>query len=254
MASTASPTAFCPRRIKGRSSARRAPVANVERADKTTRHPAAQAPADGDARPIAPRTRPGRRTPSSRRSPTTNSRSACRRLSPELADLSQEIESDAGDVRPERRLAGDEGVRAELSAGAAAGRARRAVRAGHDPGGNGDRWDQHTDLKDGHQKNAHSVDQPITASADGPARRGLLDETLVVWGGRVRPHSLCPGLERPRPQPVRLHDLDGGRRGEGRHGLRIDRRVRLPRDREQARDARPARHDAALCSASTTPS
>ncbi len=51
------------------------------------------------------------------------------------------------------------------------------------PGGNGDRWDQHTDLKDGHQKNAHSVDQPITALLTDLRARGLLDETLVVWGG-----------------------------------------------------------------------
>ena len=31
-------------------------------------------------------------------------------------------------------------------------------------GGNGDRWDQHGNLKDGHAKNALSVDQPIAAN------------------------------------------------------------------------------------------
>jgi hypothetical protein len=51
------------------------------------------------------------------------------------------------------------------------------------PGGNGDRWDQHSKLQDGHQKNALSVDQPIAALLKDLKARGLLDETLVIWSG-----------------------------------------------------------------------
>ncbi len=51
------------------------------------------------------------------------------------------------------------------------------------PGGNGDRWDQHAGLKDGHTKNALTVDQPIGALLADLAQRGLLDSTLVVWSG-----------------------------------------------------------------------
>jgi hypothetical protein len=51
------------------------------------------------------------------------------------------------------------------------------------PGGSGDRWDQHNNLKDGHQKNSLSVDQPIGALLTDLETCGLLDETLVVWGG-----------------------------------------------------------------------
>ena len=51
------------------------------------------------------------------------------------------------------------------------------------PGGNGDRWDQHNDLFDGHTKNAKSVDQPIGALLADLKERGLLDSTLVVWTG-----------------------------------------------------------------------
>jgi hypothetical protein len=51
------------------------------------------------------------------------------------------------------------------------------------PGGNGDRWDQHGNLRDGHTKNALSVDQPIGALLTDLEQRGLLDQTLVVWGG-----------------------------------------------------------------------
>lgn len=51
------------------------------------------------------------------------------------------------------------------------------------PAGNGDRWDQHNDLKDGHEKNSHSVDQPIAALLTDLKSRGLLDDTLVLWAG-----------------------------------------------------------------------
>ena len=45
----------------------------------------------------------------------------------------------------------------------------------------GDRWDQHGDLKAGHEANAHAVDQPIAALILDLKRRGLLESTLVVW-------------------------------------------------------------------------
>ena len=51
------------------------------------------------------------------------------------------------------------------------------------PAGNGDRWDQHGNLVDGHTKNAKSVDKPIAALIHDLKQRGLLDETLLVWCG-----------------------------------------------------------------------
>lgn len=51
------------------------------------------------------------------------------------------------------------------------------------PSGNGDRWDQHGSLQDGHGKNCKTVDQPIAALIKDLRRTGLLDSTLVVWGG-----------------------------------------------------------------------
>ena len=47
----------------------------------------------------------------------------------------------------------------------------------------GDRWDQHSNLKQGHENNARAVDQPIAALLKDLRARGLLDETLVVWAG-----------------------------------------------------------------------
>lgn len=44
-------------------------------------------------------------------------------------------------------------------------------------------WDQHSDLKSGHEKNALATDLPIAGLLRDLKQRGLLDETLVIWGG-----------------------------------------------------------------------
>ena len=46
-----------------------------------------------------------------------------------------------------------------------------------------DRWDQHGNLKKGHQDNSLTVDQPIAGLLKDLKSRGLLDETLVIWAG-----------------------------------------------------------------------
>ena len=44
-------------------------------------------------------------------------------------------------------------------------------------------WDQHSDLKKGHEKNSKEVDLPIATLLQDLKQRGLLDETLVIWSG-----------------------------------------------------------------------
>ena len=44
-------------------------------------------------------------------------------------------------------------------------------------------WDQHSDLKNGHEKNAREVDLPIAGLLQDLKMRGLLEDTLVWWGG-----------------------------------------------------------------------
>lgn len=51
------------------------------------------------------------------------------------------------------------------------------------PAVGGDRWDQHGNLKEGHENNARAVDQPIAALLQDLKGLGLLDTTLVVWAG-----------------------------------------------------------------------
>ncbi len=44
-------------------------------------------------------------------------------------------------------------------------------------------WDQHNKLKNGHGTRARTTDQPIAALIGDLKARGLLDDTLILWGG-----------------------------------------------------------------------
>ncbi len=45
------------------------------------------------------------------------------------------------------------------------------------------KWDQHDNLKNDHAKNAREVDKPIAGLLIDLKRRGLFQDTLVIWGG-----------------------------------------------------------------------
>ena len=44
-------------------------------------------------------------------------------------------------------------------------------------------WDQHYELREGHETNAQQVDRPIAGLLKDLKGRGLLEDTLVIWGG-----------------------------------------------------------------------
>lgn len=44
-------------------------------------------------------------------------------------------------------------------------------------------WDQHGNLYQGHTKNAAEVDKPIAGFLTDLKKRGMLEDTLVLWGG-----------------------------------------------------------------------
>lgn len=48
---------------------------------------------------------------------------------------------------------------------------------------NDDNWDAHTDIVKNHTLHAGETDQPIAALLKDLKQRGMLDETLVIWGG-----------------------------------------------------------------------
>jgi hypothetical protein len=56
-----------------------------------------------------------------------------------------------------------------------------------------DRWDQHDNLKEGHERNARAVDQPIAGLLKDLKARGLLDQTLVLWGGEFGRTPMAQG-------------------------------------------------------------
>jgi hypothetical protein len=58
----------------------------------------------------------------------------------------------------------------------------RFVQIFHGSNGGAGAWDAHGDLRNGHSRLCAQVDQPIGALLKDLKRRGLLDETLVVWG------------------------------------------------------------------------
>ena len=51
-------------------------------------------------------------------------------------------------------------------------------------------WDDHTNLDEGLKKNCDITDKPVSALIEDLKQRGLLDETLVVWGGEFGRTSL----------------------------------------------------------------
>ncbi len=59
----------------------------------------------------------------------------------------------------------------------------------------GDRWDQHSGLKEGHENNARATDQPIAALLTDLKARGLLDTTLVVWAGEFGRTPMAQGAD-----------------------------------------------------------
>jgi hypothetical protein len=102
---------------------------------------------------------------------------------PELMDLKGETEAT-------KRLYGlDAKYAPTRTFGAQCLTARRLVERGARfveltcPAVGGDRWDQHGQLRQGHENNARAVDQPIAALLKDLKARGLLDSTLVVWAG-----------------------------------------------------------------------
>ncbi|CAN5200052.1 DUF1501 domain-containing protein [soil metagenome] len=68
----------------------------------------------------------------------------------------------------------------------------RFVQVYHGGGGGAGAWDSHADLQKNHTRLCKQVDQPIAALIKDLKQRGLLDETLVVWGSEF---GRTPGAE-----------------------------------------------------------
>jgi hypothetical protein len=101
-------------------------------------------------------------------------------------------------------------------------RARRLVEAGVrfveincPPGASNGTWDQHGDLKKGHEKNALDTDQAIAGLLKDLKSRGLLDETLVLWAGEFgrTPHATGRDGRDHHPEGFTVWLAGGGVKG-----------------------------------------
>jgi arylsulfatase A-like enzyme len=116
----------------------------------------------------------------------------------ELAYRMQIEATDAFDVEQEPRHIHDmygDGVHARqmMIARRLVERGVRFVQVWH---GEGQPWDSHDDLEVNHRRLAAQLDQPLGALLKDLKQRGLLDETLVLWGGEF---GRTPVVELPTP-------------------------------------------------------
>jgi hypothetical protein len=82
-------------------------------------------------------------------------------------------------------------------------------------------WDAHGDLKNNHSGNAKKVDKPIAGLLKDLKRRGLLDETLVIFGtefGRTPASQGSDGRDH-HPHAFSMWLAGGGVKGGTAHGL-----------------------------------
>ena len=144
--------------------------------------------------PAIPSCRPG--------SPPTSWRFSCSRRHPTPSISREEAQATHEHVRPERSEPPH-----HLSLGSAPfGRqcliARRLVERGvrfvqiyHGGGHNDQNWDAHSNVEKNLQIHCPEIDKPIAGLLTDLEQRGLLDETLVVWGGEFGRQAVAQGAD-----------------------------------------------------------
>jgi hypothetical protein len=98
---------------------------------------------------------------------------------PEAVDLSQETEVTRrlyGLDKPETQKFGQNCLLARRLA-------ERGVRFIQLYSGTGSKWDSHSGIESSHSRLCRSMDKPVAGLLKDLKQRGLLDDTLVVWGG-----------------------------------------------------------------------
>ena len=137
-------------------------------------------------------------------------------LVPDVLDLSQETESTL-------ELYGiNSQIESQRLYGTQCLRARRLIESGVrfveitcPPGAANGTWDQHSNLKKGHEKNALDTDQAIAGLMKDLKARGLFDETLIVWAGEFgrTPHAKGDDGRDHHPEGFSIWLAGGGIKG-----------------------------------------
>jgi hypothetical protein len=153
---------------------------------------------------------------------------AARIKSYELAFRMQMAVPEAVDLSPETAETLElYGINQNKSFGRLCLSARRLVERGvrfvqiyHGHNGGAGHWDAHSKLKANHSRNCGEVDQPIGGLLKDLKRRGLLDETLVVWAsefGRTPGSQAGDGRDH-HPYGFSVWMAGGGIQGGVAHG------------------------------------
>lgn len=85
-------------------------------------------------------------------------------------------------------------------------------------------WDQHGNLKSGHEEKASEVDKPIAGLLADLKARGLLEDTLVWWGGEFGRTPTAQGTDGRdhNPEGFTMWLAGGGVKGGFRYGATDD--------------------------------
>jgi uncharacterized protein (DUF1501 family) len=85
-------------------------------------------------------------------------------------------------------------------------------------------WDQHGNLKAGHEKNARQTDRAVAALIRDLKQRGLLESTLILWAGEFgrTPHSPGRDGRDHHPEGFSVFLAGGGVKGGVVHGATDD--------------------------------
>jgi hypothetical protein len=137
---------------------------------------------------------------------------------PELTDLSKEPESVVNSYGPDARKPASFAANC-LLARRLAERGVRFIQLFHRG------WDQHSDLPEGLTEQCRATDQPAAALVADLAARGMLEDTLVIWGGEFGRTAYCQGTLTPEnygrdhhPRCFTLWAAGGGIKGGYSHG------------------------------------
>lgn len=130
---------------------------------------------------------------------------------PEVMDLEKEHPEIRGMYGIDQKETKDFGEKC-LAARRLVERGVRFIQIFHGYTGNAGAWDSHRDIVKNHSRLAREVDQPVSALIRDLKLRGLLDDTLVVWGSEF---GRTPGAE------FRDNNVNGTGRDHHPHGFSV---------------------------------
>ena len=118
-------------------------------------------------------------------------------------------------------------------------------------------WDTHANVAGPAARPVPRRRSGLLGLDPGPQAARLARRDAGHLGRRVRPHDLLArrtveGELRPRPSSALLHDVDGRRRFEGRHGLRRNRRLLATTSSKTRSTSATSTPRSCICWASTT--